>query len=117
MTYEMDCSHIDTCMSCFLNDHHNRDGELLLGVFVDGASTFHDVLWALIDELQTASASIDPADVPGWDYDAAKACAKSLFAETDLSKPFDVGLDMPSEDDDCAESVQAWFLFTWEKED
>ena len=112
----MTCTHIDTCLSSFLNDHHNRDGELLLGVFVDGSATHADVLAGLLDELQQATASIDPDDVPGFDYDSAKAAAKSLFVDTDLATLFDSSLETV-EADDMAEMVQAWFLFTWEKED
>mgnify|MGYP000982322190 FL=1 len=108
---------VQTCalpiLSSFLLDHHNRDGELLLGVFVDGSYTEGDLLAALLDELRDASASIDPDDVPGWDYDSAKAAAKSLFADLDLSEPFDSSLEIV-EADDMAEMVQAWFLFRWD---
>jgi hypothetical protein len=31
--------HVDTCLGCFLQDHHNRDGEFLIGVTVDDNST------------------------------------------------------------------------------
>lgn len=108
------CSHVDTCLSSFLLDHHNREGELLLGVFVDGSYTEGDLLAALLDELRDASASIDSDYLPGFDYDSAKAAAKSLFAGRDLSEPFDSSLEIV-EADDMAEMVQAWFLFTWKE--
>lgn len=108
------CSHVDTCLSSFLLDHHNRQGSLLLGVFVDGSYTNHSVLIGLIDELRDASAAIDPADLPGFDYDSAKAAAKSLFVDTDLATLFDSSLETV-EADDMAEMVQAWFLFQWEE--
>lgn len=111
------CSHVDTCLSSFVLDHHNREGELLLGVFVDGVAKHADVLHGLLDELRDATAAIDPADLPGFDYDSAKAAAKSLFADIDLASYFDSSLDLLDADDDAAEMPQAWFLFTWQKED
>ena len=109
----MTCSHVDTCLSSFVLDHHNREGELLLGVFVDGSYTEGDLLAALLDELRDASANIDSDYLPGFDYDSAKAAAKSLFADRDLSESFDSSLEIV-EPDDMGEMVQAWFLFQWE---
>lgn len=109
----MTCAHVDTCLSSFLLDHHNREGELLLGVSVDGSYTEGDLLAALLDELRDASASIDPADMPGFDYDSAKAAAKSLFDDAALGDLFDSSLEIV-EADDMAEMIQAWFLFTWD---
>lgn len=115
------CSHVDTCLSSFLLDHHNREGELLLGVFVDGNLTNGGVLRELLIELHTATASIDPADLPGFDYDSAKAAAKSLFADFSPNEMdrglFDSSLDIDEDADDeidADEMAQAWFLFRWD---
>lgn len=43
---EIYCHYIDTCMPDYLDDHHNRDNELLLC----GAATQPDII-AVIDEL------------------------------------------------------------------
>ena len=114
----MTCAHVDTCLSSFLLDHHNREGELLLGVFIDGSYTYGDVLNGLLTELHDSTASIDPADLPGFDYDSAKAAAKSLFVDVHPMRMdrglFDSSLDIV-EADDMAEMVQAWFLFRWEE--
>ena len=45
-------AHIDTCLSCYLNDHHHRDGELLLGAFVAGNTTIGEVLDGHEDEFR-----------------------------------------------------------------
>lgn len=118
----MKCQHIDTCLSSFLLDHHNRPGSLLVGVFADGNSTFGDIRRELLSELAQATNAIDPDDLPGFDYDAAKQAALALFAdkhpmELDRSL-FDESLDLNEDDDgDGGDYAQAWFLFTWEKED
>ena len=118
---EMVCQHIDTCLACYLNDHHNREGELLIGVFVDGNSTNGGVLRELLLELQTACASIDPADLPGFDYDSAKVAAKYLFSHFSPNELFDSSLEIDEDADpdeiEPGEMAQAWFLFTWQKED
>lgn len=118
----MECQHINTCLPCYLNDHHNREGELLLGVFVDGNATESDVLWEVIRELQEVRGDIrEESALPGFDYDAAKASVKTLFllrgGAFDLSDKFDSTLDTSADVSDDADPVQAWFLFTWQKED
>lgn len=116
----MTCTHIDTCLSSFLHDHHNREGELLLGVFVDGRFTYGDVKAGLLSELYAAGASIDPVAMPGFDHEAAYAAALALFAdlhpmELDRSL-FDESLDIieEMEEGDAEEMAQAWFLFRWD---
>lgn len=113
-------THIDTCLSCFLTDHHNRDGEALFGVYVDGATSRAEVLANLLHEmLATGDRVADHIS-----YDDMKACAKSLFADAygtsqeALGLPFDSSIDLPTEDDcdlGLDESCQAWFLLTWEE--
>lgn len=114
----MECQHINTCPPCYLNDHHNRDGELLIGVFVDGNATESDVLWEVIRELQEVRGDIrEESALPGFDYDAAKASVKTLFllrgGAFDLTDTFDATLVEPDHEND-PEPVQAWFLFTWD---
>ena len=115
----MTCTHIDTCLSSFLTDHHNREGELLLGVFANGNSTFGDIRRDLLEELRDATAAIDPADMPGFDIEEAKAAALELFADkhpNELDRSlFDEGLDFPDDEEmEMGETAQAWFLFRWD---
>lgn len=106
----MDVTHIDTCLGCYLQDHHNRPGELLLGVPVDGSTTYQEVLDALMDELTWRDAD------PSFDYGLAKVLAIREFETvSDMSKPFDSSLEVSTEEDDgMQEDCQAWFLITWD---
>jgi hypothetical protein len=107
--------HIDTCLSCYLNDHHNREGELLLGVFVDGNSTVRDVLDGLKDEFRQFAYDLR-ADSLGYDHDKAAEALDRLIAENEevWDKLFDSSLEYHSEDEFGEDYVQAWFLLTWD---
>lgn len=113
--------HIDTCFPDHLTDHHNRDGALLLGVFVHGETTFGEVKAALLSEFDDATSSIDPESLPGFDDEAARKVILDYFAplhpmELDRSH-FDGDLAvLDGEDwDNMGETCpQAWFLLTWE---
>lgn len=109
--------HIDTCLSCFLHDHHNRDGELLLGVYVDGESTVFDVLQDLDDEFNTIAYDLGESR-RGYDHDEARAALDRLIEENrEVSdKLFDSSLEVPDghPDDIDGEACQAWFLLTWD---
>lgn len=109
-------SHIDTCLSSYLNDHHNRDGELLLGVFVDADSTIGEVLDGLADEFRQIGWELGE-DRLGFDYDAAKAAIDHLKIENAdrLERLFDSSLDrIPEGEEDMHEMCQAWFLIHWD---
>lgn len=107
---------IDICLGCYLTDHHNRPGELLLGVEVDGTTDRKEVLDGLLSELNARD-----IDDESFDYDTAKGCIKSLFVEgygTDLSGLFDASLDvLTDEEREMSEPCQAWFLLTWDSPD
>lgn len=108
-------AHIDTCLSCYLNDHHNRDGELLLGVYVDGTSTISQVLARLVDEFRQVGWQIAEYR-RGYDHDKATAALAYLINENSDrgEKLFDSSLEYHSEDEFDGDSVQAWFLLTWD---
>ena len=111
-------THIDTCLSSFLNDHHNRDGELLLGVFVDGNATVGSVLDAVRDEYRQIAYEMGENRL-GFDYDEGLKAIEAMIAENgdNRDKLFDASLDVMGEDyddDDCSESCQAWFLVHWD---
>lgn len=117
---------IDVCLGCFINDHHDRPGELLLGVYVDGSTSRHDVMSGAIDEMRQIGFDRLPEMVEGMTgTDAAKAAIKTLFCESfgttpeALAKPFDPTLEVPSGDSglDGGDYCQAWFLLTWEVEE
>lgn len=104
--------HVDTCIGCYLQDHHNRDGECLFGVYVDGNSTVDDVRKGLIDEVRQTGDRV-PDEVTD---EAIAAAIAATFDGVDPARLFDASLEVPDEDadDDGAESCQAWFVLTWE---
>lgn len=109
----MDATHIDTCLSCYLQDHHNRPGELLLGVVVDGTTTFREIKDELLSELNGLM-----IDSESFDYDEArKAIGEAFLPIANLDDKFDASLDVPGEDEDFADPCQAWFLLEWEEEE
>lgn len=110
----MNVTHIDTCLGCYLTDHHNRPGELLLGVSVDGSTTYQEVK----DELLSQLNGLD-RDPDEFDYDAAEAAIADEFSTvSDMSKPFDPKLEVIAAEElenAGGEWCQAWFLFEWEE--
>src|SRR5690606_12946178 len=64
-------AHIDTCLPAYLRDHHNRDGELLLGAYVDGNSTVGDVLDGLQQEFQAVAYDLGETRA-GYDHEEAQ---------------------------------------------
>lgn len=108
-------THIDTCLSSYLNDHHNRDGELLLGVFVDGNATVGDVLDAVRDEYRQIAYDMGENRL-GFDYDEGLKAIEAMIADNgdNRDKLFDASLDVMGPYDDCGESCQAWFLVHWD---
>lgn len=106
---------VDVCLSSFLTDHHNRDGELLLGVYVDGRTKLIDVRESLYSELMSADFS-DRTD--GLDYPAAQRAIHDLFDGKDIESLFDASLETLDEDEAETmggdEMCQAWFVLTWD---
>jgi hypothetical protein len=110
--------HIDTCLSSYLQDHHNRDGECLFGVYVDGNSTVADVKWALLNEVASTGDRI-----PDYITDAMVSGAiVTAYDGVDPDKLFDASLEVPEVGEDGEpidsdmggdEMCQAWFLLTW----
>lgn len=103
--------HVDTCLSSYVQDHHNRDGECLFGVYVDGNSTVADVRQGLVDEVRQTGDRV-PEEVT--DEMIATAIA-ATFDGADPDALFDSSLEVPDEDSDGdgMESCQAWFVLTW----
>jgi len=110
-------AHIDTCLSGYLRDHHNRDGELLLGAIVFGNTSIGCVLDELESEYQNVGWSMGE-NRRGFDYEAGKAALARLREENAdrLDMPFDSSLEVLIDDDgdDCDDYCQAWFLLSWD---
>lgn len=93
---------VDTCLSCYLQDHHNRPGELLLGVAVDGASTYAAVEESLLAEFESAMWDYDiPAEIADDLDKAVRATIIKKFSHVrdKTVALFDSSLDSPPSDD------------------
>lgn len=104
----MKCTHIDTCLPDYLTDHHNRDGELLIGVSVDRYMTNDTVRQALGYELT----GIEDSRFDSNMYKAARTAITEAFADAVPHRKFDAKIELPTSDDE--EWPQAWFLISWD---
>ncbi len=101
---------IDVCLGCYLTDHHNRDGELLLGASVDGDTTHEEVREELLAELNARA-----IDDESFDYEAARKEIDSMFDGVELADPFDPNLEtVDPEERDLYEPCQVWVLLSWD---
>jgi antirestriction protein ArdC len=109
-------AHVDTCLPYYLTDHHNRNGEILLAVPVDGTSTLANVL----DELK--SQFHGSADFPEDLLAVENVDALFNFVIEDFRNGedpahfFDSNLDCPPSDDiwsdeydDAIDYSEQWF--------
>jgi hypothetical protein len=108
MANDYSLTHVDTCLSCYVQDHCNGDNELLLGVPVDRSTRAYQLRAALADELQVMGDSRDSLD-----YDKAEAAIREWFKDVHPLKAFDNRLETASPEDDC-ELCYAWFRLEWE---
>lgn len=110
MAWSVDVTHVDTCLSCYVQDHCNGSDELLLGVTVDGNTTYQQVRDALLDEWRTYGDKA-PDEVTDELFEAA---VDEQFSTADANAVFDKSLEVPDEDaEQDGESCMAWFRVTW----
>jgi hypothetical protein len=105
-TINVSAQHIDTCLSCYLTDHHNRDGELLVGIEPRGQS----VADAVTEAQDEAFALLD-GNGPSLDADLVALAFRIALDGVDL-KPVDE--TSPGDDDDSSDRAQVWILLSWE---
>ena len=110
---QVSCTHVETCLGCYLTDHHNREGELLLGI-VPRSQTEDEAVEELLEEALSSYGEV-PAIVT---EDMLKAAFEEALEDVDLrwidsngerqDKP-------PSEDEEefSLELPKAWFVLTW----
>ncbi len=109
MSATITVTHIDTCLPCYLTDHHGRDNECLIGVAIDGSTTYAQVLDYLLDELNAYG--------PDWEEDCELAIREQFSTVPDMGAPFDASLETIGEDEDLGDMVQAYFLLERHGED
>ena len=101
---------IQTGDACYLQDHHNRDGECLVTVtMTDGCSTAEHAQEALFDAAEAAGLSVnfDPADlarVVAWCAEQWRLAQADMPAETDRD----------TEGDESERYLECHILATWE---
>lgn len=109
-------TYIETCLPCYVQDHRNRDGELLLGAAVDSSTTVGEIRGMLADEFS----GIDLDRCAIRDETFRRALDECRALRRDAFEAWDGSLDLPpdvGEYDDHAEYPQAWFLLVWGVED
>lgn len=113
MAYNLNVSFVDVCLPCFLTDHHNREGECLIGVVVSGTTSVKSVKDVLFWEAWRAESIPALSEDPEEEKTILRNAINASLANREDSEAFDSTL--PIEDDDCdmEELVQAWFVFTW----
>jgi hypothetical protein len=103
---EFTVEHIDDCYPDALTDHHNREGECLIGVPVDATTTVQQVFDALYGEAVDAEL---PDGVTAEQI--AEACSKEVFGALTPSDVWNSDLEAG---DNNGEGPQAWFVLRWE---
>jgi hypothetical protein len=112
-TYTASFSHVDTCLPDYVLDHCNGDDECLLGVYVDGNTTYEQLKAGLREELDSSDWGI-----PDEAWDAVDVALEDLFRPVDsMSTAFDNRLETRSDDDCGLPSCYAWFRLSWEQND
>ena len=102
--------YIDTCLPCYLTDHFNGENESLVGVPVNGSTTYGEIREALETEIRW---TLDrPEGLTGDDI--ASALSDLFENVTDPATRFDSSLETPTDDDDGADYPSAWFRLSWE---
>jgi hypothetical protein len=99
---------IDVCLGCYLTDHHNSKGELLLGVSVDNTTTLGEIKSELLSAINAADYGL-----PSWFSYAEFRRSVAALSESD-SEIFDSSLD-PPDDSIYDESCSAWFLVEYSR--
>lgn len=102
----IEVTYIDTCYPDFLTDHHNREGELLVGIILGSETPIAD---QLVDELSSGDYGV-PDEIS--DDDIKRACRG---IHVDL-RPVDRNGDrcpFDSEELHGEEQPSAWFLLKW----
>jgi hypothetical protein len=105
----IEIEYTDTCFSCYLTDHHNRDGEALIGIAL-GVSK-EDAINEIVDEFYQNTAVRE--DCPSVEIKYVRAAAEKAIKGVDLERErFDGEGD--AEDHPYDDEPFAWFLVTWD---
>lgn len=111
---KLTANHADTCLPCYWGGHHLPHVQII----VHNGMTLGEVKRALNDELNQGA--IAGVNAPQEDDEAWFAAARLAVSELEAAER--TGDDVPlfndleeEEEDDCGESVYAFFVFTEEE--
>ena len=107
---ELTAHYVGTMCPDYLQDHHCRDGEYLLGAMVDGTSTIQDVVDGWIDSVFGCMGDNIPEDIP--DDDIRAAILHIVRGPVSLKTVFDDTLPI-YDDDDPSELPYAYAYLSW----
>lgn len=107
--------YVETCLPCFVLDHCNGDNKELVGITVDGETTYSDLRESLMDEVKW---NCDKLPTRYTSKDVAAAVADLFECVADMGMHFDSSLAMPDREEDFdGESCFAWFRLSWEPDE
>jgi hypothetical protein len=107
MDKQITVSHVDTCLGCYLTDHHSRPGQLLVGVECNGQSAAD-----ALEELAGQVSDLAPEEF--WSLTAGQhepwrqAASEAIAGLLDASGAFPDD-NQPTAGED-ADPCRAWFL-------
>ena len=113
--YDVSASHIDTCFSDYLQDHHTRDGEMLLGVPLFEGMTATDLVDGLLNEVSSFMDAGVPEEVDNDQLRAAFTEAvdprhawglEEIWTEEEIAA-----------NDEDGETPSHWFVLRWSRVD
>lgn len=109
--------YLETCPIDYLSDHHNRDGEMLIGVPFNLGDTKERVIDELCNAAQASDAYADAfpshvfqSAVESWDEADGEHRLSLFWTHRDDGRG---GVELPPGADDDESDVQHWFLFTY----
>jgi hypothetical protein len=109
---------IDICFCDYLLDHHNRDGEILVGVPLRGQSA-EEMASDIVDEVNRADDGVPETLTDDLVYEHALACLAlprmSFLSPIPEFAPNPCECGQRNGDCDC-EQPSAWFLVKWDIE-
>ena len=98
---EFTVEHIDDCLPCYLTDHHNREGECLIGVPIDSTTTAQQVFDHLYGE--AVDAELPEGVTEGMIH---RACEAEVFSVLTPSDAWNSDLEPPEDGEDDGDGPQ-----------
>jgi len=111
-------NYVDTCNSQYFGGHHLP----VVQVLVDGNSTYKDVKNNLLEyqtyeHLFEDQRFVTDTDLDGFDGDIYKTAVIKTFSACKLEPLWEVGLDIPTEDEEDAYDCYAFFTVRVEEDE